>query len=354
MEIRHYTDLAHPELASAWEELESAGACPSLFASRTWVETWAASFAEGMKAEVFVGYGGGEPVGLAPLFSRGRDVVFPVNFLSPRGEFVLSRGADEFAALVLGRLRARRLTLKLRGVPADSLTITALRKAAPSSGYLIVERASRVSPFIDTSGTWEDYYASRRRKATHEWERKMRKLDGAGAVRFVRFESGMDVDRLVDDFIAVESRSWKERGGTSIAARGAARFYHDLSRALADRGTLLPFWLELDGEMIAFLLGAVHDNVYHAMKTSYDETFSRLSPGTRLFYEAVRHAFGAGFARFDFLGERARWKDEWATGWREHTNLMLFPNTLSGRSACFVESVLKPVARRIRDTRREN
>ena len=154
-----------------------------------------------------------------------------------------------------------------------------------------------------------------------------------------------------DDFADVESRSWKERTGTSIRARGVERFYRDVSDALALSGSFLPFWLELDGRVVAFLYGAVHDGAYYAMKTSFDEAFSRLSPGIRLFNEAVRHAFGAGLARFDFLGERARWKDEWATGWLRHVNVRLYPRTPGGAVSHLIDSRVRPLARRLRGGR---
>ena len=121
-----------------------------------------------------------------------------------------------------------------------------------------------------------------------------------------------------------------------------------MSDALAISGSFLPFWLEIDGQVVAFLYGAVHDGVYYAMKTSFDEAFSRLSPGIRLFHEAVRHAFGAWLARFDFLGERARWKDEWATGRLKHVNVRLYPATAGGRVAHLIDTRVKPLARRMR------
>ncbi|MCK4680429.1 GNAT family N-acetyltransferase, partial [bacterium] len=134
-------------------------------------------------------------------------------------------------------------------------------------------------------------------------------------------------------------------------ARGVGAFYQELSAALAAADSLVPFWLELDGRVIAFLYGAVHNGTYYAMKTSYDEKFSRLSPSVRLFYEAVRHTFGAGLARFDFLGERAPWKDHWANGWFEHVDIRLYPDTVSGRAAHLIDSRLKPLVRRARDRR---
>jgi CelD/BcsL family acetyltransferase involved in cellulose biosynthesis len=353
IEIRVHTDLKDPELIEAWDGLSGAAEGGGLFATRLWVETWFAHFGAELSVTAVTGHTDQGPVGVAPLFATlGRELVLPVNFLSPRGQFAAGRGhVNEFTSALLGHFRDHGSQLHLRGVPLGSPTLNALESEARGAGYLVHARPGRTSPFIDIEGSWESYIDGKPRKVTHEWERKMRKLERAGDVRVVRFEKGMDTAALVDRLIAVEGRSWKERAGTSIAARGVGAFYRELSAALAAADSLLPFWLELDGRVIAFLYGAIHDGTYYAMKTSYDKEFSGLSPGVRLFHEAVRHAFGAGLARFDFLGERAPWKDRWANGSLEHANVRLYPDTMSGRAAHLIDSRLKPLARRARDSR---
>ena len=353
IEIRVHTDLKDLGLIEAWDGLSGAAEGGGLFATRLWVETWFAHFGAELSVTAVTGHNDQGPVGVAPLFrTSGRELVLPVNFLSPRGQFVAGRGhSNGFTSALLRHFRGQRAGLHLRGLAAGSPTLTALESEARGGGYLLDARPGRVSPFIRIDGSWEDYIGARTRKVTHEWERKMRKLERAGDVRVVRLERGMDTAALVDQFIAVEGRSWKERAGTSIAARGVGAFYRELSAALATADSLLPFWIELDGRVVAFLYGAVHNGTYYAMKTSYDEGCSALSPGVKLFHEAVRHAFGAGLARLDFLGERAPWKDRWANGWLEHVNVRLYPDTVGGRAAHLIDSRLKPLVRRARDRR---
>lgn len=346
-ETREYDSLDHDDVVSSWAALESAGACPGLFGTRVWVSAWARQFGDAVSPLVIVSRSDGELVGMAVLFveQNGR-VVFPVNFLSPRGEFLGGgAGADALAGALVKLVASSGGRALLRGLPADSPTLSALRRALPGSGVPTAERPGRVSPYIDIEGSWEDFLATRPRKVTHEWERKGRKLDAAGRVTVARFEGGTPTDRLIDEFIAVESRSWKERNGTSIGARGVETFYHEMARGLAETGAFRPFWVEIDGEMIAFLLGAVHGGTYFAMKTSYDAKYAALSPGVRLFAEAVRQAFGAGLARFDFLGQRARWKDEWANAWREHVDVSLYEKGLRGAVARAVDVRVRPAVR---------
>ena len=348
VEIQELRGLDNPELLSGWKRLEEEGACPGLFSSRLWVTTWARSFAKERKVVALKGVSSGKTVGVLPVFvSDNRAASTAVNFLSPRGEFVAdSVHAREFATAVLRWLRDRQLEGSFRGLPADSDTLSLLRAARPDVGLRAHERPGRVSPYIEMDGTWDGYLRSRARKTTHEWERKMRRLDEAGDVRVLRSGDGTDPDALVDRFIAVEQRSWKEAEGTSISGRGVETFYHELAGEASRAGLLSSFWVELDGRVIAFLFGVVYDSVYYAMKTSYDEAYAQLSPSVRLFHEAVGHAFGAGIARFDFLGRRARWKDEWANGWREHTDVTLYRPGLRGAIEHVLDSRVKPLARR--------
>ena len=209
IEVTQHLDLNEPELVSAWDGLASERAVPNLFAGRTWVTAWAASFAAGRSVRVLVAREDGAPVGLVPLVvDAGGVAELPVNFLSPRGELTAREGLDgPVASVFLKHLRGAGFAPLLRGVPVGSRTLAAVRGEVSSAGFLLAERSTRESHFIDIDGTWEDYYAGRRRKATHEWERKMRKLDAIGDARVLRFERGMDAGRLVEDFIA-DTNGW--------------------------------------------------------------------------------------------------------------------------------------------------
>ncbi len=242
VEIREHRDLSAPELVADWETLEATPGAGSLFTTRPWIESWAGQFGDRLSVAALVGRESGRPVGLAPLLATpARELVLPVNFLSPRGEFIVgANDASGFVRALLAHTRAARLPLRLHGVPVGSPTLSAVASEAPGAGYLIHARPARVSPFISIDGSWEGYFDGKPRKVTHEWERKIRKLERSGDVRVLRFERGMDVRKLTDDFIAVEERSWKERAGTSITARGVSAFYHRLSAALAARGWFEP------------------------------------------------------------------------------------------------------------------
>lgn len=351
IELREFDDLTNEDLTSAWRSLETSGAVPNLFMSHPWVSTWARHFARDSRPAALVGYEGDAAVGLAPLLVlEGGEVRFPVNFLSHRGEFSVSEEhAAAFSAAVLGHLKELGLTPVLKGVPVGSLTHRHVTETAHETGLRGNETIARLSPYVDIAKSWDDYYAGRKRKVTHEWERKMRKLARAGDVEVRTVDEETDLEWLVAEFVRVEALSWKEETGTSISGRGVEEFYRDITHALAGEMWFRPFWLNLDGTMIGFIFGAVFGGTYFALKTSYDQAHTKLAPGVQLFREAVSDAFHLGLDRFDFVGQTARWKEEWATGTLEHVDLQYYPGGLSGLTKQLTDTKLKPLARRLRN-----
>jgi CelD/BcsL family acetyltransferase involved in cellulose biosynthesis len=349
IEIREYDRLGDERLVEAWMTLESSGACPSLFLSRAWMEPWAKQFEDEFRPSILVGYDGADAIGVAPLFTTSRETYeLPVNFLAHRGGLIaLDDARGEFAMAVVRRLDEWGRGALLKGLPVDCPSHRSLVDAARASGCPVHERRGRVSPHVDVSSSWDEFLKSKPSRVSHEWRRKMRKLEREGSVEVKRMDPGMSPHDLMDEFVDVESRSWKEDAGTSISGRGIGEFYHELAESLTRAGVFRPFWIELDQRMIGFLLGAVHGGVYYALKTSFDEAFGKLSPGVTLFDHAIGDAFSEGLDRFDFTGQRARWKDELATGHTEHVDVRLYPRGPRGRLACFLDSHAKPAAKRL-------
>ncbi|MBD3348677.1 MAG: GNAT family N-acetyltransferase [Candidatus Eisenbacteria bacterium] len=348
LEFREFDDLGDPDLVSEWDALEDSGACPSPFATRVWIDVWAREFARDATAVVTVARSGGRAVALAPLFEREDRAELAVNFLSPRGEFLLGDvDTAPFARHVLGRFREKGKELVLRSVPTRSRTRNEIEDAAAGVGYLVNETESRKSPYIRITGSWEDYKETRTTKRLARWRKRVRKIEKIEGMEVRRLEGPVDVDALVEGFIEVERRSWKETRGTSISGRGLEEFYRVLCRALDERGWFYPIWLERGGEMFAFLLAVLHGGALYALKTSYDERYREFSPGTPLFYYAVTDAFEKGLKMVDFLGESSRWKSEWATDHREHSNLHLYPSGVTGAVKYLKEKRVKPIAKKI-------
>jgi CelD/BcsL family acetyltransferase involved in cellulose biosynthesis len=155
-------------------------------------------------------------------------------------------------------------------------------------------------------------------------------------------------ERAAADVIAIEQKSWKQQEGLSIAARdGELGFYGELARRCAERGSLRTHVLYLDGRPAAHVLAVLFRGQLLALKTSYDQTLSTLSPGIAVVLHALRDAFEQGLSAVDFLGQGSRWKDEVATDLNHKTATCVYTtNYLECRGCTFVHSRVKPFAKR--------
>lgn len=349
MEIRVFSDLGDRELASAWGALENAGACPSVFVTREWVAVWSRQFAVGARPLVVVGYDASEPVGLAPLFSwQDGTARLPVNFISLRGDLLLvADRARAFVPAALATLRGLGVRPVLRNLPTEGQSFGLMMEHARHAGYYAHVRPGRISSYLDITTTWDGFLAALPGTRRRRWDSQFRRLEREGTLEVKRLDAEPDVATLVAGLADLEARSWKERQGTSIRGRGLEAFYRELCGMLRENGRLRAHSLELDGRMIAFLLGASYRGVYFLLKTSYDEALAKLSPGVCVFYHAMREAFEDRMSRVDFPGEPASWKDEWATGHREDANVVLYPATARGLASYVFDARVKAFARRV-------
>ena len=145
----------------------------------------------------------------------------------------------------------------------------------PSSGDAC-EHAAGKSP--------EDYFAealsSKKRK---ELRRQLARLCEEGAVNFVRQADDEGLGKWTDRFLELEQAGWKGKAGSALAQQATteALFRQSLVGAAA-HGRLERLSLTLDGRPIAMLANFITAPGAFSFKTTYDEAYSRFSPGVLL------------------------------------------------------------------------
>ena len=102
-----------------------------------------------------------------------------------------------------------------------------------------------------------------------------------------------DVIRTFEEFIALEASGWKggkgrprgdiQRPSAIALNEKKCRFYESIVRAFAARGEVAIFCLSSDRKLIGAEVWLVLGRTCFALKTAYDENFSRLSPGVMAF-----------------------------------------------------------------------
>ena len=315
-------DVARFEaLGEEWDRLATLD--PSPFSRHAWLLPWWHAFGEGAELRVCAGRDGGELVAALPLLRRGRALAAMANEHSPSFR-PLARDAAALEALAAA-LVAERRPVELRSLPAREEAVPGLTTGVEAGGARVLTERGFVSPLTETTGTFEDYRA-RMKSGWREIERRGRKMDREHEVQRGLVAEPAELDRELEEGLALEAAGWKGESGTAIVRdESTARFYGDMARAFHEAGELRLSSLRVDGRLAAFDLALVHAGRYYLLKTAYDEQMRTLAPGLVLRRAVIERCFELGLEAHEFLGADMEWKRLFSTGDREHLVWRAYP-----------------------------
>lgn len=258
------------------------------------------------------------------------------NLNTPRFDLVHSGDESERRAIVDALWMAmqeldRWDAFEARLVKSDSW-LTDLLKRAQADQHPTGVWQMDAAPFI-TLPTRADagrFFAGQRKHFGKEMDRRIRRLNEVGKVEFLRTHEYSAT--LIRRYLELEQMGWKGNGGTAaILDTKAASLHHDLARDVAKNGRLHVYELRLDGRTIAMSLNIRDGSTMFHWKTSYDESFSKYSPGNLLFRKLFDDCVVDGLTEIDFLSPSTANKRAWATGEREHVAFYIFRPGVIGR-----------------------
>jgi len=297
-------------LAAAWDAL-AGDADP--FMTHAWLSSWRSAFSAPGSARVCLAWRGEQLVGGLPLVQSANGLAAMANDQTPSFR-PLGVDGRALTAVCSAALAAGGGVLVLPMLRRDHPLVNGRQR-----GWRSLFTPHTTSPVIDTIGTfaqWRDETRPRWRTPIERLARKMRR-DHEAQVRLVAAPE--DLVGTIDAGLALEAAGWKGRGGTAIASAPAtAAFYRGLAGAFAARDELRVSSITLDDELVAFALCLLHGNRLWQLKIAFDERHRKLAPGLVLHLEAVERCFELGLRAYELLGDRAEWKDKFATSQREY------------------------------------
>jgi CelD/BcsL family acetyltransferase involved in cellulose biosynthesis len=302
-------------LAGDWSALaDRVRAAPWL--RPEWMDAWWRAFGRGSMRVLTLTHNN-RLVAAVPLERRNGSLASTSNWHTPAFSVLAEDGgaASELmrAAFAVG---ARRVTLSF--VPADDPSLPACVSAGRAAGYRFIVRSLERSPYVIADGDWDAYVSRRPAKLLRELGRRRRRLEEQGSLMLEVADGTERLDPLLEEGFRVEAAGWKGKNGTAIASQPATRgFYSDVARWAADRGWLRLAFLRLDARAIAFDFTLEVEGIHYLLKTGYDETYRAFAPGMIIRQEMLSRAFSVGLSRYEFLGDHADWKLEWAERSRE-------------------------------------
>ena len=215
--------------------------------------------------------------------------------------------------------------IALDAMTAEGATMQALARvlALRGSQPCVLVRALRpmLASELDGKRYLEQALSGSSRKKLRQYRRR---LGEKGALSYKVLTAPADVERGLEDFLALEAAGWKGRQGSALANDPAdAAFTRAMIAALAPRGEAAIHALTLDDKPVSMQIVLRAGTTAFTWKTAYDETQSDYSPGM-LLLEDYTSSFLAdpGIARvdscaYDETSFMATWRErqEIATVW---------------------------------------
>lgn len=181
--------------------------------------------------------------------------------------------------------------------------------------------------FIHLGDDYEKYLNKRSSKFRNHLRRMEKKLSRQGTVSFSSQNDCENVSIAYAHLLEIESNSWKHNHGTAISSiPKQEKFYKKLIEGTYNKEYLHLLFLWLDNRPIAYNLGLIKNNTYFYLKTSFSETYRKLSPATVLRAKLIQLLIENGITYFDFPGEPYEWETQWAENVRWHKSLIVYNN----------------------------
>ncbi len=172
----------------------------------------------------------------------------------------------------------------LDAMTAEGATMQALIRvlALRGSRPCVLARALRpmLASELDGKRYLEQALSSGSRKKLRQ---SRRRLGEKGVLGYRIMTASVDVERGLEDFLALEAAGWKGRQGSALANDPAdAAFTRAMIAGLAPRGEAAIHALTLDGKPVSMQIVLRAGTTAFTWKTAYDETQSEYSPGMLL------------------------------------------------------------------------
>ena len=345
MELRIVTNTRQLQsLKHEWSELLADSPHNALPMSHSWTLAWWNSFrGEDCQLHVVTVYGSdGKMLALAPFMKvrttfRRMTVTkmsLMANEYSPCSGIVVRCGtnASEIVECVLGYL------MGLEGLDLIELTRIAVRgdvydaavRYLRATGRLFGSKPNIESPFISTTTDWDSFVASRSRNFRKHIRRRLNKVgppNNLGVTkRIVRDRTAA----VVEDMLAISSRSWKRELGTHIGGYPEGeRFLLDLCDRFGPDGAVSIWQLSKDDVPIAFEFHITYDGVAYPLRADYRNDYVSLYPGAVLECNLLKSLFDDPAVReYYTCAATYGYLLRWTITTRRHADVQMFPKRL--------------------------
>jgi CelD/BcsL family acetyltransferase involved in cellulose biosynthesis len=212
--------------------------------------------------------------------------------------------------------------VRLEQVPAGCATVVSGTRVLPG----IAVEAGATLPYLALDGDWASFERNLTKKFRSEMRTRAKVLDSWGHWDVVHLRGG-DVRKRLPALAEVEAASAKAARGYAFLSEPS---HLELLGHVADAGVCgegAPIdcalsALQVGGNIVAYLLGLLYHDRYHAYNTAYLPAFAKGSPGKYVLHQTIRFAYDSGIREFDFLRGDFFMKREWDPSLRRNCRVV--------------------------------
>jgi len=211
--------------------------------------------------------------------------------------------------------------ISLHGILEDSIAATVL-KNSPQLPYFQTPGGVLDRGRIDFISCADDHRPFER--LSRRFKNNLRTAHNKLKTKKVTFEvarSESDLQRLLPDFLKVESSGWKGELGTSALKDPETSTILDrLIYQFGPTGRCEIHVMRLEDEPIATLFGIVTDKIWYMFRIGYDEKYERASPGHLIVRNLLQQQ--ATHQSFDIIAPYNA--PAWLQAWKPDKTLQIF------------------------------
>ncbi len=276
----------------------------------------------------------GLPVNIVRRPAWIRSAEFPGNEWSQCGRILVDQGCEgtEVTTALIDAIRQIRVgNVWMDWMNLEVPQLNLLAHGARQAGWSVQMKERFVVGVTRLPNSWEDYEQSFSKNSRRKLRTELKAMQKLGDVQLEIHQSIAkdELHKLIDAAIKIEMQSWKGADGTAMGCDPKITgFFHRWAEAANAAGLLRLFFLKLDGQRIAFDLGAVSHGVYASQKISYLPEFARSSPGHVLNGLVNRHFIETGSAdSIDTVGPMNAANQRWSNDSYRCGRLVMAPGS---------------------------
>ena len=234
--------------------------------------------------------------------------------------------------------------LELANVPDSSSFHRFVLEGEHRAGYSLIQNRGFIAPFIEMTGTLEDYLNSLSKGTRKDIRKHVKHFNESGSSRLVRFfEKPDEIDEGLKYLETVHNNSWKGTYGN----QHYPLFYQEVTPIFTGRGEAKIAIVFLDNVPIGGVYMLCKNGTYYGCIRDYDQKYREYAPGILLLNYQLEHLLQAGGRIFDFCGTTYDHKEKFGTGHQNHSTFQIFHSGLKSRFVYFAKTFWLPFVRKI-------